>query len=150
MSLELCRIIELPKITDGRGDLTVIEKQNHVPFTVQRVFYTYNLPPTVRRGEHAHRSLEEVLICLSGSFDAYLDDGSNKTVYHLNSPVQGLYIPPLIWSTQTNFSPGTVCLVLASLHYDEHDYFRNYNDYLRYLKAQKCSSMRFTSDLEIS
>jgi len=137
MSLELCRIIDLPRISDGRGNLTVIEKQKHVPFDVQRVFYTYDLSATIRRGEHAHRSLEEVLICVSGSFDVYLDDGFNKNVYHLNTPTQGLYIPPFVWGTQTNFSEGAVCLVLASQPYDEHDYFRNYKDFLKYVKAAR-------------
>lgn len=126
MSLRLCRLIDLPKATDPRGNLTFIEGGRHIPFEIKRVFYLYDVPAGESRGAHAHRSLEQFLVCLAGSFDVALDDGSDRRLVHLNRPWIGLYIPPKIWAAEVDFDPGTVCLVLASALYDEHDYIRDY------------------------
>ena len=129
--LENCKLIELPKISDPRGNLSVIEGGIHIPFDIKRVFYLYDVPTGADRGAHAHKQLHQFLICLSGSFDVSLDDGSEKKIIHLNRPWQGLHIPPMIWAAEINFDPGSVCLVMASHAYDESDYYRNYDEYLK-------------------
>jgi hypothetical protein len=125
-----CRIIELPKIADPRGNLSFIEGARHIPFDIKRVFYLYDVPTGEDRGSHAHRSLYQFLICLSGSFDAELDDGRAKTRIHLNRPWKGLLIPPMIWAAEVNFDAGSVCLVLASEVFCEEDYIRDYSAFL--------------------
>jgi dTDP-4-dehydrorhamnose 3,5-epimerase-like enzyme len=129
--LEVCTIIDLPKINDPRGNLTFIEENKHIPFEVKRVFYIYDIPTGQNRGAHAHKMLHQFLICLSGSLDVNLDDGHNKKTIHLNRPWQGLYIPPMIWGSETNFDPGTIYIVLASSFYDESDYYRDYELFLK-------------------
>lgn len=131
MNIENCTVIELPKITDPRGNLTFIEGQHHIPFEIRRVFYLYDVPTGEDRGAHAHKALHQFIVCLSGSFDVTLDDGKNKSMVHLNRPWKGLHIPPMIWASEVNFDPGSVCLVLASSAYDESDYYRDYNEFLR-------------------
>jgi dTDP-4-dehydrorhamnose 3,5-epimerase-like enzyme len=126
-----CRIIELPKVDDPRGKLTFIEQSRHVPFEIRRLFYIYDVPTEESRGAHAHRSLQQFMICVSGSFDVALDDGTSRTSVHLNRPWKGLYVPPLIWAAEVNFDPGSICLVLTSDLYDEKDYIRDYAEYLR-------------------
>jgi dTDP-4-dehydrorhamnose 3,5-epimerase-like enzyme len=130
-SIDLCKVIDLPKITDPRGNLTFIEQNNHIPFEIKRMFYLYDVPTGESRGAHAHKTLEQFLICLSGSFDVELDDGKDKKKIHLNRPWQGLYLPPMIWAAETNFDPGSVCAVLVSDFYDESDYLRNYEEFLK-------------------
>ena len=130
MGLDACQLVELPKITDLRGNLTFAESDRHVPFGVQRVFYIYDVPTGASRGAHAHRQQHQFLICLSGSFDVELDDGREQKVVHLNRPWKGLHIPPMIWAAEVNFDPGTVCLVLASDRYVEADYIREYEEFL--------------------
>ena len=130
MSLENCRIIELPKITDPRGNLTFIEGMQHIPFEIRRVYYTYDVPGGADRGGHAHKALHQLIIAMSGSFDVTLDDGRNKKKYHLNRSYQGLYVCPMIWRDLDNFSSGSVCMVLASDKYEESDYFRDYNEFI--------------------
>jgi dTDP-4-dehydrorhamnose 3,5-epimerase-like enzyme len=125
-----CVLTELPKICDTRGNLTFIEEMNHIPFEIKRVFYIYDIPTAVERGAHAHKQNHQYLICLSGSMDVLLDDGTHKKEVHLNRPWQGLHIPPLIWASEANFSPNTLYVVLASEAYDEDDYYREYNDFL--------------------
>lgn len=129
MSLSDCRINELPKITDARGNLTFIESQGHVPFEIRRVYYLYDVPGGSERGGHAHKQLQQLIIALSGSFSVELEDGQQKKTFHLNRPNFGLYICPMIWREINNFSSGAVCLVLASLHFDELDYIRRYEDF---------------------
>lgn len=131
MSVDLCKIIELPKIVDYRGNLTFIEQNQHVPFDIKRVYYLYDVPAGADRGGHAHKALQQFIIPLSGSFDIHLDDGKGKKSFHLNRPFQSLYIPKMIWREINNFSSGSVCLVLASEHYDEDDYYRDYNEFLK-------------------
>lgn len=130
-----CKVIELPKITDPRGNLSFIEGGQHIPFEIKRVFYLYDVPTGESRGAHAHIELEQFLICLAGSFDVSLDDGFKKTSIHLNRPWKGLYIPPMIWASEINFDPSSVCLVMASSCYSETDYIRDYGHYLNLVRA---------------
>lgn len=130
MPLDDCRIIELPKIQDHRGNLTFIEADRHVPFEIKRVYYLYDVPGGAARAAHGHRALHQLMIAMSGSFDVTLDDGKEKKVFHLNRSYYGLYIPPMMWRDLDNFSSGAVCMVLASDYYDENDYFRRYEDFL--------------------
>jgi hypothetical protein len=129
MSLQNCRIIDLPKILEPRGNLTFIEANQHVPFPIQRVYYLYDVPGGAERGGHAHKALHQLIIAISGSFDVVLDDGHEKQRHHLNRSYFGLYVCPMIWRELDNFSSGSVCLVLASRHYDEDDYYRDYTEY---------------------
>jgi len=122
----------LPKIHDHRGNLTFIEQNKHIPFDVRRVYYLYDVPGGSSRGGHAHRELEQLIIAVAGSFDVMLDDGQNRKTVTLNRPWQGLYICPSIWRELDNFSSGSVCLVMASQYYDESDYFRDYDTFVRY------------------
>ena len=134
MSLRSCQIIELPRIADPRGNLTFVEGGRHVPFDIRRVYYLYDVPGGSERGGHAPRSLEQFLIAMSGSFDVNLDDGRERTRYHLNRSYYGLYIAPMVWRELDNFSSGSVCLVLASAPYDEADYFRTYESFLQHVR----------------
>ena len=135
MSLEFCSVIELPKVVDPRGNLTFIEGSQHIPFDIKRVFYIYDVPTGFDRGAHAHRTLHQFLICLSGSFDVKVDDGLNQDTIHLNRPWKGLHLPPKIWASEVNFDSGSVCLVLTSDHYNEADYCRDYDEFLEMVKS---------------
>lgn len=131
MSVKDCRIIELPKISDPRGNLTFVEGGVHVPFEIQRAYYLYDVPGGAERGGHAHKSLHQLIIAMSGSFDVVLDDGREKKRFHLARSYYGLYVCPMIWREIDNFSSGSVCMVLASNRYDEADYYRDYGNYLK-------------------
>ncbi len=137
MNISLCKTYELPKIMDPRGNLTFLESNIHLPFEIKRVFYLYDVPTGENRGAHAHKELQQFIICLSGSFDVEVDDGTDKKKFHLNRPWKGLYIPNMIWAAEVNFDPGSVCLVLASEKFDESDYYRSYSDYLNARKLIK-------------
>jgi dTDP-4-dehydrorhamnose 3,5-epimerase-like enzyme len=128
-SVRGCRLIDLPKVTDARGALTFIEPMNHVPIEIRRIYYLYDVPAKQRRGAHAHKELEQIFIALSGSFEISVDDGRESAHYRLADPSQGLYLPPLLWRDLRGFSPGAVCLVLASLPYAEDDYIRDYDKF---------------------
>lgn len=130
MSIEECKIIELPKISDPRGNLTFIEGMRHIPFDIRRVYYTYDVPGGTDRGGHAHKALHQLIIAMSGSFDVTLDDGRNKKKFHLNRSYQGLYVCPMMWRYLDNFSSGSVCMVLASNLYEASDYYRDYNEFI--------------------
>lgn len=130
MGIEACRIIELPKIEDSRGNLTFVEGGNQVPFDIRRVYYLYDVPGGSARGGHAHKELHQLIVAMSGSFDVALDDGENKSRFHLNRSYYGLYVCPMIWRELDNFSSGSVCMVLASNSYDESDYYRDYSGFL--------------------
>lgn len=130
MGIDDCVLIDLPKITDPRGNLTFLESGKHIPFDIKRVFYLYDVPTGEDRGAHAHKELHQFLICLSGSFDVALDDGYAKKTIHLNRPWKGLHVPPMVWASEINFDPGSVCLVLTSDFYNEADYIRDYDLYL--------------------
>ena len=129
-SLDLSKIIDLPKISDPRGNLTFIEGGQHIPFDIQRVYYLYDVPGGAERGGHAHKTLHQLIIAMSGSFDVILDDGDEKRRVHLNRSYNGLYVCPMIWRELDNFSSGSVCMVLASNKYDEADYYRDYGEFL--------------------
>ncbi|MBS0599350.1 MAG: WxcM-like domain-containing protein [Proteobacteria bacterium] len=127
--IDACQMVELPKISDPRGNLTFIESQRHIPFGIERVYYLYDVPQGSERGGHAHRALHQLLIAVTGSFDVHLDDGREKKTVHLNRSFQGLYVCPMIWREIDNFSSGAVCMVLASAYYDESDYYRDYPEF---------------------
>jgi hypothetical protein len=131
------QLINLPKIIDPRGNLTVAEQSRQIPFNIERVYWTYDVPSGECRGGHAHKTCEEVIIAVSGSFDVILDDGASRSTYHLNHPYQGLYVGKGIWRTLEDFSSGAVCLVLASHLFEEEDYIRDYGDYLKWLACMK-------------
>ncbi|MEQ1778218.1 MAG: FdtA/QdtA family cupin domain-containing protein [Nitrosomonas sp.] len=135
MSIEHCKIIELPKIAEPRGNLTFIEGNNHIPFDIRRVYYLYDVPGGSERGGHAHKALSQLIIAMSGSFDVVLDDGGEKKRFHLNRSYQGLYVCPMIWRELDNFSSGSVCMVLASNIYEESDYYRDYEEFMRVVRC---------------
>jgi hypothetical protein len=130
MNIENCHIKKLPRINDARGNLSFIEGPHLVPFDMKRIYYLYDVPGGADRGGHAHKSLSQLMIALSGSFDVILDDGKKSKTFRLDRAYLGLYICPMIWRTLCNFSSGAVCLVLASERYDEDDYIRDYQDFL--------------------
>lgn len=135
MSLDEVRLIDLPKISDPRGNLTFIEGERHVPFAVKRVYYLYDVPGGESRGGHAHRNLEQFIIAASGSFEVVLDDGKEEASFFLNRSYFGIYIPRMVWRELRNFSSGSVCLVLASQYFDEADYYRDHDDFVRDVPA---------------
>ena len=126
-----CSLIELPKIKDSSGNITAIENNIHIPFAVNRVFYLYDIPGGEDRGAHSHMDCHQFLVAASGSFEVLLDDGKVKKTVMLNQPFRGLHIPPGIWASEINFSSGSICLVLASHKYEESDYVRDYNEFLK-------------------
>ncbi len=127
-----CKLIELPKINDVRGNLSYIESGSHIPFNIERVYYLYDVPGGASRGGHAHKGLHQLIIAMSGSFDVLVDDGQDKKRFHLNRSYIGLYVCPMIWRELDNFSSGSVCMVLASSKFDEDDYYRNYCDFISF------------------
>lgn len=125
-----CQLIDLPKIEDPRGNLTYIEGMNHIPFEIKRTYLIYEVPGGATRGAHANKNLEEFFIALSGSFDMIIDDGRTKHKYHMNRSYFGLFVPRMQWRHLENFSTNTVCMILASDHYCQDDYIRDYQEYL--------------------
>lgn len=132
MSTDLVRFLDMPVVADPRGNLCFIESGQHVPFEIKRVYYLYDVPSQSTRAGHAHHDLHQLLIALSGSFDVRLHDGTREERITLNRPNRGLHIGPGTWRDIDNFSSGAVCLVLASAHYDESDYIRDFDDFLRF------------------
>lgn len=130
-NIDLCKLVDLPKISDPRGNLTFIEANRHIPFEIKRVYYLYDVPGGAERGGHAHKALHQLIIAMSGSFDVLIDDGREKKRIHLNRSYCGLYICPMIWRELDNFSSGSVCMVLASAYFDELDYYRDYESYVK-------------------
>lgn len=135
MPIEDCKIIELPKISDAKGNLTFVEGMTHIPFEIKRTYYLYDVPGGSTRGSHAHKNLHQFVVAMSGSFDVVLFDGYREKRFHLNRSYYGLYIGPLMWRTLDNFSSGSVCMVLASAPYEETDYIRDYKEFLRTVAA---------------
>lgn len=132
--LDKCRLIQLPRIQDARGNLTAIEGTDVTGFEIKRVYYLYDVPGGADRGAHAHKALWQLVIAIMGSFDITLDDGRTKRTFQLNRGYQGLLICPYIWRELNNFSSGAVCLVLASERYDPTDYIRDYDAFLAAVK----------------
>lgn len=127
--MDKARIINLPKNGDRRGNLSVIEQMNHVPFKIERAFWIYDVPGGAARGGHAYRESEEFIVALSGSFDVVIDDGKEKRVFSLNRSYYGLYVPKMMWREMVNFSTNSVALVLSSTPYDAADYIRDYEEF---------------------
>lgn len=130
MTIERCKLIELPKISDPRGNLSFIEAGQHIPFDIKRVYYLYDVPGGSDRGSHAHKTLHQFIVAMSGSFDVVLDDGKAQKRIHLNRSYYGLYVCPMMWRYLDNFSSGAVCMVLASAHFNESDYIRDHGEFL--------------------
>ncbi len=132
ITIDDCRLIDLPRIeSERKGSITPIYSYEHIPFPINRVYYLYDVPAGSDRGGHAHKELQQLIVSVSGSFDVIVKDGRNKKTFTMNRPFYGLYIPRLIWRELSNISGGSICLVLASLPYDETDYYRNYDEYLK-------------------
>lgn len=131
-----CSLCQLNKFHDPEGNLTVVSENVHVPFPINRVFYSYDIPGGEDRGAHAHKECHQFIIAASGSFEVVLDDGTNKRTVTLNRPFWGLHVPPGIWASEQGFSSGSICLVLASHGYSEADYIRNYDDFLKYVEEK--------------
>lgn len=125
-----CNVLELTKIHNPAGNITIFENRDNRLFDVKRIYYLYDIPGGAERGGHAHKSLFQLIIAASGSFDVILDDGRNKKIVELNRPYHGLLVVPGIWREIVNFSSGAICLVLASDKYQEQDYIRDYRDFL--------------------
>ena len=128
-------LIHLPRIPDGRGTLTVIEGGGQVPFAIARVYYLYDVPASATRAGHAHHQLTQLIIAASGSFDVNLDNGFEKRTIHLDRPYRGLLLRPMVWRTIDSFSGGALCLVIASIPYDEADYIHDYDAFRRLAQA---------------
>lgn len=135
-SVDDCVVKNLPKHMRPNGNLTVVENNYSIPFDVERVYYLYDVPAGEERGGHAHKELQQFVIAVSGSFDVIIDDGRERKTVTLNRPSKGLHIRPGIWRELNNFSSGAVCLVLASHHYDEDDYIRDYKAFVEYIKEE--------------
>jgi dTDP-4-dehydrorhamnose 3,5-epimerase-like enzyme len=132
------RLIQFPKFAETRGSLSFIEGGNHVPFIIERVFYLYDVPGGQTRDAHAHKTLEQCYIPLSGAFEVVLDDASGHPPqrYRMNRADEGLYVPPGFWRELRDFTSGAVCLCLASASYDPQDYIRDYDDFLKWKRAR--------------
>ncbi len=131
------KIIELPKFTDPRGNLSFVEQLKHIPFEIKRTYWIYDVPGGEDRGGHAFRQNQEVVIALSGAFDVVVDDGERKKIFTLNRSYYGLYIPAGLWRTMENFSTNSLALEFGSQHYDEDDYIREYSEFLKLKKDGK-------------
>lgn len=135
MGIDLCQLIDLPKVSDPRGNLSFIESGRHVPFEIKRVYYLYDVPGGETRAGHALKTTQQFIIAASGSFDVVLDDGRERRTYCLNRSWKGIYVPPMAWRELVNFSSAAVCLALVSTFYNENDYIREYQDFLRAVGA---------------
>lgn len=131
MTINDCRIIELPKFLDARGNLSFAEQNTHIPFTIRRTYWIYDVPGGESRGGHAYEITDEFIIAISGSFDVTVDDGKEKRIFALNRSYYGLYIPKGLWRTIDNFSTNSLALEFASTLYDRNDYIEDYNEYLK-------------------
>lgn len=131
-TIDDCKLIDLRKIHDPRGNLTPIEGGLDIPFEIKRVFYQYDVPGGESRGAHAHIQDQQFLIAVSGAFEVFVDDGVNNKIFTLNRPYFGLLVPPGIWSAEQEFSSGSVCLVLTDNRFDAKDYIRDYDEFLNY------------------
>ena len=131
MTIKDCRIIELPQFLDARGNLSFVEQLNHIPFEIRRTYWIYDVPGGENRGGHAFCSNQEFIVALSGSFEVIVDDGQQNKTYTLNRSYYGLYVPEGLWREMGNFSTNSLALEFGSLHYDEADYIRDYEVFLK-------------------
>ena len=134
--MDTCKIIDLPKFLDNRGNLSFVEQFKHIPFKVERVYWIYDVPGGEIRGGHAYKENRELIIALSGSFDVVIDDGKEKKKYSLNRSYYGLYVPKGVWREINNFSTNSLALVLSSTLYNEDDYIRNYTDFKLFINEK--------------
>ncbi len=132
--MEKPQIIQLPKISDPRGNLSVIEEFKQIPFKIERTYWIYDVPGGENRGGHAYRENQEFIVALSGSFDVVLDDGVERKSYSLNRSYNGLYVPKGLWREMSNFSTNSLALVLSSTKYSAEDYIRDYDEFLKFAK----------------
>ena len=132
----IAKLIDLPKIEDPRGNLSIIEELNHIPFKIKRSYWIYDVPGGQVRGGHAFKAQQEFIVALSGSFDVMVDDGHTKQTFSLNRSYYGLYIPAGLWRQMQNFSTNSLALVLSSTVFDEKDYIRNYDEFLKFSKNE--------------
>ena len=137
MDISDIKIVELPKILDERGNLSVIEEEKDVPFKIQRSYWIYDVPGGEHRGGHAYKQNCEFIVALSGSFDVILDDGKERKTFSLNRSYYGLYVPKGLWRELDNFSTNSLALILSSTKYDANDYIRDFNEFLKYKKDGK-------------
>lgn len=128
------RLIQLPKIIDERGNLSFIEENNHIPFKIKRTYWIYDVPGGQGRGGHAFKEQQELIVALSGSFDVIIDNGQDKQTFSLNRSYYGLYVPPGIWRQMQNFSTNSLAFVISSTEYNEADYVRDYDEFLKTVK----------------
>ena len=135
-TIDECRIIDLGKHHGATGNITVVENGKAIDFDINRVFFIYDIPGGATRGAHAHKTLRELIIAASGSFDVYINDGTREQTFHLNRPSQALLLEAGVWEELKNFSSGAVALVLASEHYEPEDYIRNFDDFIEYKQQQ--------------
>ena len=131
MTVEDVKIIELPKFADPRGNLSFVEQLNHIPFEIKRTYWIYDVPGGENRGGHAFKQNEEFIVALSGAFDVIVDDGEKRKKFTLNRSYYGLYVPAGLWREMENFSTNSLALEFGSIHYDENDYVRDYNEYVK-------------------
>lgn len=132
MEKNVTKIIKLPKFLDARGNLSFIEQENHIPFKIERTYWIYDVPGGEKRGGHAYKENEELIVALSGSFDVIVDDGKEKKTFSLNRSYYGLYVPKGTWREMQNFSTNSLALILSSTKYDESDYIRDYDEFKTY------------------
>lgn len=131
MTVVDCKIIELPRFLDARGNLSFVEQNNHIPFEIKRTYWIYDVPGGEERGGHAYRQNEEFIVALSGAFDVVVDDGQQKKTFTLNRSYYGLYVPNGLWREMKNFSTNSFALEFGSTHYDKADYIRSYEEFLK-------------------
>ena len=131
MTIDDCKIIELPRFLDARGNLSFVEQLNHIPFEIKRTYWIYDVPGGEERGGHAFRQNEEFIVALSGAFGVTVDDGQQKKTFMLNRSYYGLYIPKGLWRTMENFSTNSFALEFGSTHYQQEDYIREYDEFLK-------------------
>ena len=134
MTVDDCKLIELPKFLDARGNLSFAEQNNHIPFEIKRTYWIYDVPGGEDRGGHAFRANQEVVIALSGAFDVVVDDGENKKTFSLNRSYYGLYVPAGLWRSMENFSTNSFALEFGSMHYEPDDYIRDYDEFIKLKK----------------
>ncbi len=130
MTVEDCKLVELPRFLDSRGNLSFVEQLNHIPFEIKRTYWIYDVPGGEVRGGHAFRENQEFIVALSGAFDVEVDDGQQKKTFSLNRSYFGLYVPSGLWREINNFSTNSVALEFGSMHYDKEDYIRDYDSFL--------------------
>lgn len=141
MNISDCKIVDLPKFLDKRGNLSFVEQMNHIPFEIKRSYWIYDVPGGESRGGHAFRENQEFIVALSGSFDVILDDGKEKRKFSLNRSYYGLYVPKGIWREMDNFSTNSLALVLSSIPYSMDDYIREYDDFLKFAQHERDNSI---------